>query len=378
MTLSPTRTRTRRPATGAGAVHGHSPPGVWSRRRVLRTGTTLGAAAATGSLAGCLGGSAPPTRVSYPLDRTDPRVRTARRAEARAYEHYGLGFAERFVDVGALGGRVRVLEVGTGPPVVVLPGGVGYGVQWLPLLPELTGYTAYVVDRPGGGLSDGIDHRALPLETIAATSTAAVYDHFGFGVAPIVGNSMGGYWGLRFALEHPARVSAVALLGCPALYPGERIPLAMRLVGLPLVDGVVVERLFQPADVRAARDGLAHLGHPAATRRRLPSALIEATYRMDHAPHYVRSMTSLVRSAGTPRQSVPDPALTPDDLRGVRPPVTLLWGSGDPYGSLEVGRAGAAHFPDAAFHEAGVGHLPWLDDPSACGDLVRAHLARAG
>ncbi|AUV83437.1 hypothetical protein C2R22_18790 [Salinigranum rubrum] len=86
-----------------------------------------------------------------PLDHDDPRVEAARRAERRAYEAYGLGVTEQFVDVSALDLHVRVVEVGTGPPVVVVPGGVGYGAVWIPFLPELDGYRLLVVDRPGGG-----------------------------------------------------------------------------------------------------------------------------------------------------------------------------------------------------------------------------------
>lgn len=180
---------------------------------MLRSGAALTGAVTMGSLAGCLGSSEGerPTPVGYPLDRDDLRVRTARPAERRGYEQYGLEFDEHFIDVETLGGRFRVLEVGTGPPVVLVPGGVGYGVQWLPLLPELSAYTTYVMDRPRGGLSDGIDHRALPLYTVAETSIAALYDHFAFGSVPLIGNSMGGYWSLRFALAHPDRAAAIAL-----------------------------------------------------------------------------------------------------------------------------------------------------------------------
>lgn len=93
--------------------------------------------------------------VSDSLDRDDPRVKVARDAERTAYGHYGLEFTEHYVHVPELDCHIRVTEVGDGPPVVVNPGGVGYGVIWTPLLPELDGYTAFVMDRPGGGFSEG-------------------------------------------------------------------------------------------------------------------------------------------------------------------------------------------------------------------------------
>jgi pimeloyl-ACP methyl ester carboxylesterase len=327
-------------------------------------------------LAGCLGTpeAERPTPVGYPLERDDPRVRAARSAEHRVYEHYRLEFDEHFIDVETLGGRVRVLGIGTGPPVVLVPDGVGYGVQWLPLLPEPSAHTVYVVDRPGGGLSDGIDHRALALHTIAETSIAALYDHFAFDSAPLLGNSMGGYWSLRFTLAHPDRAAAIALLGCPALFPGETVPISMMMTALPLIGGILVDQPLQPDDVTATGDGLASLGHPESIRQRLPTDLFEAVCRMENMPHFGRSWASLSQIAGVPPEDLPDPAKTTEDLRSVTAPALFLWGTNDSYGSLDVGRAGAEVLPDSASFEAGVGHLPWLDDPSACGELIREFL----
>lgn len=312
-----------------------------------------------------------------PLDRDDPRVEAARRAEAQAYEAYGLEYTEQFVDVPTLQLRVRVVEVGSGRPLVVMPGGVGYGVVWLPLLPELDGYRLLVVDRPGGGLSDGVDYRAESLSTIAVESTAAVFDHFDLDEAPIVGSSMGGLWALRFALARPECVTAIALLGCPALYPETSAPLPMRLVTLPVLGPLLAATVVKASDADGARKTWRILGHPEATVEGLPEAFAEAWYRMDHVPHVTRSWVGLLRRAVRLRGARPDAAITPDDLRRVSSPVLLVWGTADPFGTVEEGKLGAECFPDATFHEAGVGHLPWLDDSVACGELVTAFLAQS-
>ena len=188
---------------------------------------------------------------------------------------------------------------------------------------------------------------------------------------------MGGYWSIQFSLEHPDRPSALALLGCPALFPGEELPTPARFMNLPLVGGLLVERVLQPSSVADVREGMARHGHPEATIRAVPDELVEAAYRMERLPHFKRSWVSLIRSITKLVGSV-DIALTPDNLGDVRPQVLLGWGSNDSFGSPEVGRAGAKHFPDAAFHEVGAGHLPWLDEPIACGKLVGDFLARSG
>lgn len=314
--------------------------------------------------------------LAYPLDRDDARVQAAHEAEARAYDHYELDPREHLVDVPDLATRVRVLEVGSGPPVVLVPGGLGFGVNWIPFLPEFDGYTAYVVDRPGAGLSDGIDHRTYELRTIAARSTAAVFDGLGLDEAPLVGNSMGGLWSLRFAIADPDRVSALALLGCPALFPGTSAPLPMRLLSMPVLGGLLLEAVLKPDDVDAARESLSFTGHPRSTIERQPDVLVEAAFRMSRLPHARRSWLSLLRQALRLRGPDPRAAFSPDDLRAVDAPAVLVWGSDDPFGTVEAGRAGAAHFDRASFHEVGVGHFPWFDEPETVGELVRTTLDR--
>jgi pimeloyl-ACP methyl ester carboxylesterase len=313
-----------------------------------------------------------------PLDREDSRVEAARRAEARAYEEYGLDVTEHLVDVPTLGLCIRVVEIGVGPPVVVIPGGVGYGVVWMPLLPELDGYRLLVMDRPGGGLSDGVDYSSTSLSTIATESTAALFDHFELDDAPIVGSSMGGLWTLRFALAHPERVSAIALLGCPALYPETSAPFPMRLVTLPVIGKVLAAAVLQANDADDARETWGVLGHPDETTDGHSRAFAEAWHRMDQIPHCTRSWVGLLRRAIRLRGAVPEAAFTPADLQHVRQPVLVLWGSDDPFGTIEQGRRGAAHLPDAVFYEVGVGHLPWLDDPATCGELLCDFLDRHG
>lgn len=310
------------------------------------------------------------------LENGDPGVESARLAERRAYEHYGIGSAEHYVDVDELGVRMRAVEVGNGPPIVLITGGNGVGLEWLPLLPELSGHTLYVMDRPGAGFSDAFDHRSMPFRHQAVVATRALYDHFELDAAPIVGNSIGGLWAIRFACEHPERVSAIALLGCPAFYPGTSAPLPMRLISLPVVGGLLFERFIQADDADGSRGNWEFLGQARETIEGLPEEFAEAWYRMQNLPHAKLAWVSLLQSVVRLRGAVPAVTLSPADLRDVAVPVLLVWGRKDPFGTVEQGRRGAEHFPDAEFHQAGAGHLPWLDDPAACGELILEFLDR--
>lgn len=315
---------------------------------------------------------------THSLDHEDPRVQAARTAERDLYQHYGVDPEEHYVEIPDLGLQIRVVEVGTGPPVVLICGGHGPGTPWIPLLPELRDYTTYVMDRPGGGLSDGIDHRSMPLREIAARSTLGLFDYFDLDHAPVVGNSMGGLWTLRFALEHPDRVSAIGLLGCPALYPGTSAPLPMRLGSIPGLSGLVVDQTLQSGDAEGAREALTWMGHPSETAEHLPDEFAELWHRMENMPHFEETWVSLLQTALTLWGADSTAAFTSKDLHDVSAPVLLVWGSNDPFGSVETGRAGAEHFPNAEFHEIGKGHLPWLDEPERCGEILRDFFDRHG
>ena len=46
-------------------------------------------------------------------------------AETRLWQHYGLAPRERFVEITRPGAQLRVLEAGSGPPVLFIHGTVG-------------------------------------------------------------------------------------------------------------------------------------------------------------------------------------------------------------------------------------------------------------
>lgn len=311
-----------------------------------------------------------------PLNRDSHSVQAAREAERAAYDYYGVDYQSHQIDVGGLGLQMRVLEVGSGPPVVLIPGGEGINVTWLPLLPQLEGRTAYVMDRPGGGLSDGIDFLSIPLRQAAEHSTLALFEHVGIDSAPVVGNSMGGLWALRFALAHPDRVSQLSFMGCPAVYPGTSAPLPMRIGSIPGLSGIVAERLIQPSSAADARAAIEFLGHPPQTVERVPQRLTEAWYRLNDLPHYRQTWVGILRTVLRLRGANPQNAFTYEDLAAISAPVQLIWGSEDPFGSVDAGRRGAEHFADAEFTEIGVGHLPWLDEPEQCGAQLEEFLDR--
>jgi hypothetical protein len=76
-----------------------------------------------------------------------------RHAEADLFGSMGAEVAESFLDLTSTGVRIRLLECGGGPPLVLLHGVSLSAAAWAPLFPALSGWRVLAVDLPGHGLS---------------------------------------------------------------------------------------------------------------------------------------------------------------------------------------------------------------------------------
>lgn len=134
--------------------------------------------------------------------------------------------AAKAVPVGA-GRTLNVLEVGAGPPVVLvhgLPSNIGDWAEVPARLAEL-GHRVVVYDRAGYGHSSRDDAKRPGTYTYAsnARDLLALLDALGIGRATLAGWSYGGAIVQEFAAQHPERVAQVAFLGSvgPAAPPDE-------------------------------------------------------------------------------------------------------------------------------------------------------------
>ena len=90
-----------------------------------------------------------------------------REAERRLWKHHRLEPTERFLDLETQAVRVRVLEVGSGEPLLFVHGTVGQG-SWASLIRELPGFRSIVLERPGWGLSSALDFTGQKYDTLVA------------------------------------------------------------------------------------------------------------------------------------------------------------------------------------------------------------------
>ncbi|GEB54739.1 alpha/beta fold hydrolase [Streptomyces gardneri] len=107
------------------------------------------------------------------------------------------------------GGRLWAERSGTGTPVVLLHGAGMDSRLWDAVVPELARHHDVIrYDARGLGRSTPPSEPFGDVEDLRA-----VLDHFGLRRAALVGLSMGGETALDFALAHPERVAALALVG---------------------------------------------------------------------------------------------------------------------------------------------------------------------
>jgi pimeloyl-ACP methyl ester carboxylesterase len=305
------------------------------------------------------------------LAEDDPRVIAALDAEQRLFAFYGLEAKNHAIPLPGQGIRMRVTEIGSGKPVVIVPGNVGDVFPLALLMAELRGRRILAVNRPGGGASEGIDYRRVDLREFAVQTLTAVLDAFALERAPLIAHSIGGHWSLWLALDRPERVSALTLLGVPGNLIHTGPPFALRLLSVPFLNRLLYRFIMRGKPERAL-NGLALMGHSPETLGRLPQAMADCYYYFQRLPHTQTASLSLMERANALWGSRPEIRLSAEQLKRVRQPTMFLWGTNDPFGSVETGREIAKILPAAEFHAIqGGGHLPWLDEPAECGRLSR-------
>jgi pimeloyl-ACP methyl ester carboxylesterase len=112
------------------------------------------------------------------------------------------------------GARIWFASYGSGPPVVLLHGGLGHSGNWGYQVPALveSGYCAVLVDSRGHGRSTR-DARPFTYE-LMASDVLAVMDALRLEKVGLVGWSDGAVIALILAMQAPKRVMAVFFFGC--------------------------------------------------------------------------------------------------------------------------------------------------------------------
>ncbi len=185
------------------------------------------------------------------------------------------------------GARIWYAAYGSGPPVILLHGGLGHSGNWGYQVPALVGggYRAIVVDSRGHGRST-CDERPFSYELLAA-DVAAVLDAL-LERAALVGWSDGACTALVLAAQAPARVAGVFFFACNMDPSGtkeitEFTPILRRCIGRHAQDYAQLSATPDQFDALSAAVGLMQRTQPNYTAQDL--ARIDVPVTIVHSEH---------------------------------------------------------------------------------------------
>src|SRR5882757_9694890 len=112
------------------------------------------------------------------------------------------------------GARIWYAAYGSGPPVILLHGGLGHSGNWGHQVPVLVaaGHRVVVIDSRGHGRSTR--HSRPYMYELMASDVLAVMDALQVEKAAVMGWSDGACTALILAMQAPARIAGVFFFGC--------------------------------------------------------------------------------------------------------------------------------------------------------------------
>jgi pimeloyl-[acyl-carrier protein] methyl ester esterase len=295
-----------------------------------------------------------------------------RAVEGRLAAANELEVHECWVDVASPPVRVRVLEAGSGDPVLFINGISCPGMGMAALAGRLPGHRHLLIDLPGHGLSPPYLWQGAPVREQAVNVIAGVLDGLDVDQVTLVGCALGGLFSLWFALDRPSRVARVVLVGQPAgAIAGARADLPMGMLTAPglgrIVSGVMA-RLPMPRS--AVRMGLRPTVGPDGARS-LSDDIVDLHRLSMRVPGQAASYRSLLRRLLVGRTPRPELMLSDAELASFTVPLLFVWPEDDKFLPPAAGKPSVDKIPTARFVTTPGGLFAWYDDPDQCAALVK-------
>ena len=249
--------------------------------------------------------------------------------EARLFPA-GTEFTARYLQVD--GARIRYIDVGRGAPVVLLHGLGASMYAWRRNLAAVAaaGFRVIAFDNRGFGLSD---KPSAPYDNAAyARLVIALMDSLRLTDAVLVGHSMGGAIAAQVAIEYPARVRGLVLVGSAGL--GAREPLLFRVARWPVLGPAALALRGRGFTARLLRSTYYDPG-------KVTEADVDQYYAPVAQPEYGRALRGVL-------QQFRFTALE-GRLDRIAAPTLVLWGEEDRWVPMGLGRALAAGITRSAF-----------------------------
>lgn len=229
--------------------------------------------------------------------------------------------------------RLRIIDSGTGTPVVLIHGFGASLYSWRHTLPALTaaGYRVVAFDNRGFGFSDKPAHG---YGTAAyARLVVALLDSLRISSAVLVGHSMGGAIAAEVALAHPDRVRGLVLIDAAGY--GIGFPPVLRIARWPFIGAIATTLRSRWITARIVRSTYAD-----------PSKLTDADVDQYYAPvpdaEYGRALRGVLREFSFD-------SLSGGRLRTLQSPTLIIWGDADRWIPPSQGARFGREAPRAVF-----------------------------
>ena len=263
----------------------------------------------------------------------------------------------------AAGGvATRVLEAGGGERHVVFVHGTGGRAErWARNLDPLAeaGYHAWALDLPGHGFAakgPGVECSVPAYRRFLGDAL----DVLGIGRATIVGTSLGGHVVASYAVQSPARVAGIVLVGSMGLVP----------------IGDEARARVQAGANNQTREGVAgklqRVIHDPAL---VTEAMAEEEYRVNNSPGARESFAALGRYIAADL----DRDVVGEQLAASGMPVLLVWGEQDKTVPPAAGEKARALLPDSRLALlADAAHTAYYEKPALFNRVLLDFLAGGG
>jgi pimeloyl-ACP methyl ester carboxylesterase len=255
-------------------------------------------------------------------------------------------------DASVFGYRIHYLEAGRGDPVILLHGTGGEGARWMPTIEGLaSNFRIISLDQIGFGQSD------KPLTTyhsgVFAGFLARFMQAIGVPRATIIGQSMGAGVALYLAVHNPEMVERLVLVNGGGYRAAADPP--------PAPPNWHDRQIANAGTLEESREYLRKLyyDHSFVTDELVEQNLI---LRLRSAYTIESMQTANARALG---------ALTEEEVRGIKAPTLLVWGTNDrlsPVANADKLNAAIQNSRKVLIDKAG--HYPFLEQAEKFNQIV--------